>query len=368
MARLRQRRGFRAILRHKRRQRLLERFHALAARRADRHCRHVAKGRAHLVRREHGRKIALAQNNQLRGEAKERRFVFFGQRAGAIEHQRPHIRFRQRLFRALHANALHCVARLAQPRRIRQQHAHAANLHGFGQRIPRRAGNIRHNRALAAQQRVEQAALARVRPAAEHHAQSLILDTPRPRVTGGLQSGRNRFAGSRHFQRGLRLFHLVREVDRRSHRRQQGRDLRPCRPHERGYAALHLPHGAAHGALTARADHPHHALGLRQINAPVHERPIGELARLGHPRARRHQQHQNFADERLRTVAMDLRDVLPCIAVRRAHQNGHRFIRNLAVFHHAAVGQHAVGQRFVFLVKHRRILSGLNRNHYKYII
>ena len=47
----------------------------------------------------------------------------------------------------------------------------------------------------------------------------------------------------------------------------------PCRPHERGYAALHLPHGAAHGALTARADHPHHALGLRQINAPVHETP-----------------------------------------------------------------------------------------------
>lgn len=226
---------------------------------------------------------------------------------------------------------------------------------GFGQRIPRRAGNIRHNRALAAQQRVEQAALARIRPAAEHHAQSLILDTPRPRVTGGLQSGRNRFAGSRHFQRGLRLFHLVREVDRRSHRRQQGRDLRPCRPHERGYAALHLPHGAAHGALTARADHPHHALGLRQINAPVHERPIGELARLGHPRARRHQQHQNFADERLRTVAMDLRDVLPCIAVRRAHQNGHRFIRDLAVFHHAAVGQHAVGQRFpVFRPKHAR--------------
>ena len=336
MARLRERRGFRAVRRNERRQRVPERLHALAARRADRHHRHVAKGRAHIRRRQPLREVALAEHDHLRRKAEKRRLVFLGQRACAVQHQRPHVR-------------LHRVARLPKPGCIRQQDAHPADLHGLGQRIPRRAGNIRHNRALSAQQRVQQAALARVRPAAEHHAQALVLDAPRPRVAGRRQLRRNRLAGRRHLPRGLRLLHLVREVDCRRHGRQQGRDLLPRRPHERGNAALHLPHGAAHGAFAPRADHPHHALGLRQINAPVQKRPVGELARLGHPRARRHQQPQNLADQRLRSVAVNLRHVLPRVAVRRAHQHGHRLVRNVAILHHIAVGQHAVFQRLPIL-------------------
>ena len=299
MTRLRKRRGLRTVRRHKRQQRSLQLVQSLSTQRTDRDRRHIAECRTHFFRAQHRFQITLAENNQLRRKPKERFAVLLRQRACAIQHQHAHIRFRKRFTRPLHADALNRISGFAQSGRIRQQDADSAHLHGFGQRVSRRAGNIRHDCPLAAQQRIQQAALARVGSAAKHDAQPFILNAPHAGITRLQQPLANRLAAVRHLACGLRFLHLIRKIHCGGKRRQQRRDVLPRPAHKRGNAALHLPNGTAHRPLAARTNHPHDALCLRQVDAPVHKRPAGEFARLCHPRARLQQQQQDAPHERL---------------------------------------------------------------------
>ncbi len=243
------------------------------------------------------------------------------------------------------AAGLAACARLAQTGRVRQADPQPVDHDGFRQRVARRAGDVGDDGALTAQQRVEQAALSGVRPAAEHHAQALVLDASRARIAGGEQPVANRPAARVHLLRRLTLLHLVREVDCRGDLRQQRHDLLPRRAHKGGYAALHLPDGRGHRPVAARADHAHDGFRLRQIDAPVQKGAAGELAGPGHARAVIKQQQQNPAHQRVGAVAMDFGDVLARVAVRRGKEHGHCLVHHGLTVHHMAEGQHPGRQR-----------------------
>ncbi len=69
---------------------------------------------------------------------------------------------------ALDAEPLHLVGRIAQAGGVDQRERHAFDLDRFAQRVARRAGDRRDDRALFAGEPVEQARLPDVRPAREH--------------------------------------------------------------------------------------------------------------------------------------------------------------------------------------------------------
>jgi len=62
-----------------------------------------------------------------------------------------------RIARAPHTLGLDFVARLAQPRGVHQRQRQAFNVDPLGQQVARGAGNIRHDRARRAGQRVKKA-------------------------------------------------------------------------------------------------------------------------------------------------------------------------------------------------------------------
>ena len=83
---------------------------------------------------------------------------------------------------------------------------------------------------------------------------------------------------------------LVGEVNRRFDLSQQTHQSRADGPEPLGKAALQLPYGRPQRAGTARRHDGRHAFGLRQIDPPVQERSLGELARLRRAGAKMHEQ------------------------------------------------------------------------------
>ena len=269
MAGLRERGALAALLRREGRNQSAKVVHPLPRDGADHDPLRLRERALHLALIDRRAQVALGQNHRVRLKAHERLPVLEGKRLAAVHDQQANVRAGQRLLRALHADALHRVARLAQTRRVRQAHADALDLYALGQRVARSARHVGDDGALLLKQRVHQAALAGVRPAAEHDAQALVLNPSGAGVAAGAKPPDNLSAAPVYFLRGGRLLHLVREVDRRGDFRHQVRDLPPGMAHERRHAALHLADGAAHGALAPGADHPHDGLRLRQVDAPV---------------------------------------------------------------------------------------------------
>ena len=102
-----------------------------------------------------------------------------------------------RLSCAAHALDLDRVRGLAQSRRIHQCDGQSADVHPLREEIARRSRHVRHDRARGADERVEQARLARVRPAGDDHQAAVAHDAAGAAFT------------NQRFERGLHLAQLA---------------------------------------------------------------------------------------------------------------------------------------------------------------
>ena len=179
---------------------------------------------------------------------------------------------------------------------------------------------MRNNSALLTQQRVEQAALAHVRPADNSRAQSLAQNLACMRVRQKAfylaHSAANILL---HCAIGHVLDILLRIIN---HGLQINNDI-----HERLADAAQLACQLSllltccqlQACLTAGADNIHNRLGLRQVNAAIEEGTLRKLARLRRSCARRIGQLQKLLQRLHAAVALQLHDILSRIGARRTH-------------------------------------------------
>ena len=100
-------------------------------------------------------RLVQADDRALVRRAQHRR-VARVQRLGGIDHDQHHVRAVRRAPRAIHADALDGIVRVALAGGVGELLQHAADHHALSQHVAGRAGNVRHDGALLVQQRVHQ--------------------------------------------------------------------------------------------------------------------------------------------------------------------------------------------------------------------
>ncbi len=250
----------------------------------------------------------------------------------------------------LHADALHRIVGGRQSGSVHEVQRHAANRRGFLNRIACSAGDGSDDRALAAQERVEQAGLAHIGSAQNGDMQPLAQQAPAVRASqqrSDLRAGALDHLGQLGAVGLGNLF--FRKVDTRldAHQRLQRRSLRGA--DARREIARELAHGEAQASLGFRLNQRHHRLGLGEVQPPIQERAQRHLARTRRPRPSRQCQRQDAPQQQRPAVGVQLHHVLTSIGMRSAHECSQHLVYRRAArrVHHMPVGQHMRGRRAV---------------------
>ena len=202
-------------------------------------------------------------------------------------------------------------------RGIDEGHRDAIDVDCFGHQIARGSGRVGDDRAPLSGEAVEQARLARVRPAREHHVHS-FADEPsaRRRAEQRVQLADDAPDLARSVARLDEVISLVWKVERRFQANGQveehavdARDLGRERTFELivGRASLQRRDGVNQVA---------HGFRLHEIDAPVEKCAQRELAGRGQPCALRHRRLDDRAKQYRASVTADLDDVLAGVGVR----------------------------------------------------
>ena len=230
-----------------------------------------------------------------------------------------------------HAHLFHALVGLAQARRIGQAHGQAVQLAAFLKEIARGAGDVRDQGAVAAQQGIEQAGLARIDGTGQYHHGALLHDL-RTALAGQQAAhggGHVLHHGGESF--GSEAFHLfIGKVHGQAHLHAQlfqtpaqGRDLA-------AQQAVQTVEAVAQGLARRRGDEFGHGLGLAQVHAAVDEGPARELAPLRGPCPQAQGRFQDGLHDEGAAVAMDLGHVFPGESARAGHEHGQHIVQRRA--------------------------------------
>ena len=258
--------------------------------------------------------------------------VIVVERARRVEHRDGERGVRRRVQRPVHADGLYGVGCVAQSGGVGQAQEHATERDARVDRVAGRAGHVRHDRALIAEQGVEQGGLARVR-AAEDHGRNTAVEhiCPGKRVQQPLEpvdaAGQCTLVGAELKVRNV----LVRVVD---HGVIVAGDVL-----QRVVYTLRVPqHRAAElpgGVFCVQGclgvDEVDDGLRLREIHAAVEKGALREFARQRLPCPGSEQRLQPCAQHGRGAVALQLGRVLAGVAVRSAADGAQAEVERLAV-------------------------------------
>ncbi len=231
--------------------------------------------------------------------------------------------------RDVDADPLDFFRRVAQPRGVEKRHALPRDLDLFRDRVARRAGRRRHDRAVAPDERVEERRLPGVRAAEDRDDGAPFARSAR-RFRESLELPADR--GER-LARAPRLFafHVLGEVQRPFERRERverplARVVHPARKR-----ALHEAERAACRSAALGPRERREALGLREVELPVRERAPRELPAFGGPGARPPRRVHDAGDDARRAVAEQLDDLLAGGRARRLPEHRDGAVQRAAV-------------------------------------
>ena len=258
--------------------------------------------------------------------------VIVVERARRVEHRDGERGVRRRVQRPVHADGLYGVGCVAQSGGVGQAQEHATERDARVDRVAGRAGHVRHDRALIAEQGVEQGGLARVR-AAEDHGRNTAVEhiCPGKRVQQPLEpvdaAGQCTLVGAELKVRDV----LVRVVD-------HGvivagdvlqRVVYTLRVPQ--HRAAELPGGVFCVQRGLGVDEVDNGLCLREIHAAVEKGALREFARQRLPCPGSEQRLQPCAQHGRGAVALQLGRVLAGVAVRPAADGAQAEVERLAV-------------------------------------
>jgi hypothetical protein len=210
-------------------------------------------------------------------------------RVGGIVHRQHKVRAGKFVPGTLDTQPLDFIAGIAQAGGIHQVERNPVDLDGFAQRVARGARNRRDDRPLHAREPIEQAGLADIGPASEHH-----LD-PGPQqasLAAACQNLLERGAQTRQARGGIvamqRVHVLLGEIERCLGQRPQLDQLRNQSIDRAGEFSCQRAKGAARRFRAGCIDQIRNRFSLRQVHAPVEESAARELPGLGESRSRLH--------------------------------------------------------------------------------
>ena len=232
----------------------------------------------------------------------------------------------------LDAEPVDPTGRVPEPRGVDQPYGPS---HEVGMRLDCIAGRTRQlgdQRAIGAQQRVEERRLARVRPPGQH--QQRPLPEPLGRGRGGEQppdpGGHGlELRGDSTSRHGAVV--LLWKIDRVGQQAFRLDQRPPQLPHAAREAAVELAQGRPGLRGRAGVDEIADGLGLHQVELAVQHRAAGELTRGGGPRAGRVQRRQQTAGREQPPVTRELDEVLAGIAVGTGEDGVEAAVDRLAV-------------------------------------
>ena len=237
------------------------------------------------------------------------------------------------------AKPLHRVAGGADAGGIQQGEGYALQHQLRFEQVAGGAGQLGHDRPLAAAEPVEQAALAHVGAAHNRHPQPLAQQLAllrlgqhrRQLAAHGLQFGPHGV--------GIEGRQIVFEIDPGLELRQLVEQALPQGADPALQPAIQPRHGQLGGATTAGRHHLHQGLGPGEIEAAVEEGPLAELPRPRQPRPGRQHQLQHPPHHHQPAVAVEFHHVLAGEAAGGAHQQQQSLIHPFAAgrIHHMAV-------------------------------
>ena len=218
-------------------------------------------------------------------------------------------------------------ARLAQPRRVRQRHAHAGDLDRLAHPIARGPRLGGHDRALLADQRVEQRGLSDIGPPDQRDAHSLAHRTGvgRPLEERG-EIGVRAGDGGRHRYRHLDTAHVLREVHARFDFGRGVGDALGQRLDPARQRAAELRQSERASGVGLGVDQIGHRLGLREVEPAAEEGAQRELAGGREARARGQQGRQHAIRGQPAAVAGELHHVLAGVRARSAEHGRHHLV------------------------------------------
>ena len=275
--------------------------------------------------------------------------VIFIERVRCVKHRDGERRVRRCVQCPVHADGLHGVGRVAQPGGIGQAQEHAAERYARVDRVAGRAGHVGHDRALIAEQGIEQGGLARVRAAENHGGHAAVEHIcPGKRVQQALQlCDAVLHGGLISIEPEIRNV-LIGVVD---HGVIVTGDVLQriiytlCAPQHR---AAELTGGIFRIARGLGVDEVNDGFGLREIHASVEKGALGELTRRCLPRAEGEESFQRGAQHDGRAMALKLCGVLAGVASRRAGERAETEIERPSLL----VEQLAVNELPVAVLRH----------------
>ena len=286
----------------------------------------------------------------------EHEHILVPDRLRTVEHREDE-RGRGRLSeRAVDARLLDGVVGVPQAGGVGHAEQQLPNLDVLLDQVARRARDVGHDRALAAEQRVEQRGLARIRSAEDDTGHTLAQNAAALiAFRHGIQpAGRAVQQGSGILkQDGVDV--LIREIHHRVEVRDHADQIVAHLLHRRADRAHHLRRGILRSLGGAGGDQVVHGFGFSQAELAVQKGPAGKLARLGLAHPLRKQCVQRKGEHRGRAMALQLGHGLAGIGMRRVERNRKAAVDQLARF----IAQRAEHQLLSGRIGHAHAAFGL---------
>ncbi len=260
-----------------------------------------------------GEQVGLVEHDQsfLRGQFLQQIPGQGRGRAARVEHEQQHIRFFDTLHRLRDAEALDRPGRGIEPGGVNQAQAVGAGDDPLLDEITRCAGFGADDRALAADEAVEEGALAGVWLADDDGLdpipQQIAVAAGRQQPASPLEQGCKRGA-----HRGLVLRGqiLLGKIDLRLNLRQGAEQFVEQPLQVPSQSAAELSVGGRERPFSPGLDQIHHRLRLAQVHPPVEEGAPGEFSGLRRPAAPGVQILEDFLGKKWISVAGDFQHVL----------------------------------------------------------
>ena len=244
--------------------------------------------RCEIVDTPRGRQIDLVDDDQpARARGVDIGAILIAQRPQSIDHHEHEIRRLRRGARALHAFTLDDLLRLADARGIDERDRDAADVAALCQQVARRAGDLRDDRAVGADECVEEARLSNVGAADDRDLTAFTNHAALTRA-GEQRADLRVHDGERsaHFVGHDEVIALVRKIERRfqfdDEIEQRLADLR----HRAGERAVELIEGLSRLRRRDGVDQIGDRFRLHEIDAPMKKRAQRELTWRRQSRAR----------------------------------------------------------------------------------
>ncbi len=248
---------------------------------------------------------------------------------------------------ALDADLLHRVGRVTQARSIDDVQRNAFDLDRLAQGVPRRAGDLGDDRPLLAGKLVQQAGLAHIRLAHQHHVEAAAQQGALPRAVEHAFELRAQFRQPRQRACLLQEFDLfLGKIQRRLDQHAQVDQAVANAVDLLGKTARQRSHRRARRSGGRGLDQVGHAFGLREVQLAVQEGTAGEFTRLRQSRAELQAALQQQLHDHRAAMPLQLDDILAGEGSRPGEEKTKALVDRLARFIEEAGKAGDAGLRF----------------------